>query len=230
MGDNTVGTVVRVLVFGLVSGGLMLWGWGVDDVAGFLSHPARAVFFLVTVVVNSVTMLVVSAKGIELMNKGEREDSREALTGFVIPTVVNFLLLCVGPYSDSHDLLVLGGGDALRYAGLALFLVGYVLMIWGPFHLGKQYSWYVTIQKDHELVTDGPYRFMRHPRYSGIIWWILGMALVFHSIPALALAIVMCLCMLSRIPKEERMLRDVFPDGWEDYCRRTPHKSAPYVY
>jgi hypothetical protein len=50
------------------------------------------------------------------------------------------------------------GGDALRYLGLIVFLIGYLFMVWAPLHLGKQFSVYVTIQEGHELITDGPFR------------------------------------------------------------------------
>ena len=68
-----------------------------------------------------------------------------------------------------HDFLTINGGDILRYLGLLIFITGYIFMVWAPLHLGKQFSWLVTVQEEHELITDGPFRYMRHPRYSGII-------------------------------------------------------------
>ena len=103
-------------------------------------------------------------------------------------------------------------------------------MVWAPLHLGKQFSWVVTVQKEHKLVTDGPYKYMRHPRYSGIIFWVFGFAFVFLSIPALVLAAIMSFLMLIRIPKEEKMLHGEFCEEWDDYCRRVTKKVIPFVY
>ena len=72
------------------------------------------------------------------------------------------MIVIVAPYLESHNLFLMDGGDALRYLGLLVFLIGYLLMVWAPLHLGKQFSAYVMIQEGHELITDGPFRHMRH--------------------------------------------------------------------
>ena len=66
---------------------------------------------------------------------------------------------------------------------------------------------------------------MRHPRYSGIIQWVFGVALIFLSIPGLVLAVLMTISMLLRVPKEERMLHEEFGEKWEEYCKRTTKKK-----
>ena len=157
-------------------------------------------------------------------------DPKEKLTGVMLPSLIGFLIVFVAPYSESHNLFVMGGGDVLRYSGLIVFLIGYLFMVWGPLHLGEQFSAYVTIQEEHKLVTDGPYSYMRHPRYSGIIFWVFGLALVFVSIPALVLAAIMSFLMLIRITKEEKMLHQEFSKEWEEYCERTTKKVIPFVY
>lgn len=218
------------LAFGVVYSALLLLGWGLSDINGFFSHPARAVLFAVTVSANTLFMLFSDCMRLGSLRKGEREDPGERVIGILLPVLVGFLIVFAAPYSDSHKVLVLGGGDLLRYVGLFLFLIGLVFMAWAPLHLGKQYSWHVTIQKEHRLVTDGPYGFIRHPRYSGIMLWVFGIALVFLSLPALMLASMMTLCMLSRIPKEEQLLHDEFGEEWEAYRERTPRGMIPHIY
>lgn len=182
---------------------------------GFFSHPAKMILFGVTITVNTLTMLFKDKFNVDLFKKGEKEDPKEKLVGVALPTLIGFLIIFIAPYSDSHNFLVMGGGDILRYFGLIIFLVGYIFMVWAPFHLGKQFSWLVTVQEEHELVTDGPFRYMRHPRYSGIIQWVFGVALIFLSIAGLVLAVLMSALMLLRIPKEEKMLHEVFGEKWE---------------
>jgi protein-S-isoprenylcysteine O-methyltransferase Ste14 len=221
--------IIPAIIFGVVYAILILFGWGIDDIHGFFSHPARLILFGVTITVNILTMLFRDKLNIEFLKKGEKENPKEKLV-VALPTLVGFLIMFIAPYSDSRDFLVMGGGDILRYFGLILFLVGYIFMIWAPFHLGKQFSWLVTVQEEHELVTDGPYRYMRHPRYSGIIFWVFGVALIFLSIPALVLAVLMSALMLLRIPKEERVLHEEFGEEWKEYCKRATKKVIPFVY
>lgn len=222
--------VMPALIFGVVYAALILLGWGLDDINGFFSHPARLILFGVTIGVNTVTMLFKDKFNVDLFKKGEKEDPKEKLVGVALPTLIGFLLIFIAPYSDSHDFLVMGGGDILRYFGLIIFFVGYIFMVWAPLHLGKQFSWLVTVQEEHKLITDGPFRYMRHPRYSGIIQWVFGVALIFLSIAGLVLAVLMSALMLLRIPKEERMLHEEFGKEWEEFCERTTKKVIPYVY
>ena len=222
--------IIPAILFGVVYAALILFGWGFGDIVGFFSHPARAILFAVTISVNTLTVLFKDKFGVEFMKKGEKEDPKEKLTGVALPSLIGFLIAFVAPYSDSHNFFIINGGNALRYFGLFIFLVGYIFMVWGPTHLGKQYSLLVTIQEEHKLVTDGPYRYMRHPRYSGIIQWIFGVALIFLSIAGLVLAVLMSALMLLRIPKEEKMLHEEFGKEWEDYCKKTTKKVIPFVY
>ena len=222
--------VMPAIIFGVVYAVLILFGWGFNDINGFFSHPARTTMFVVTISVNTLTMLFKDKFNVDLFKKGEKEDPKEKLVGMALPGIIGFLMAFVAPYSDSHNFLVMGGGDILRYIGLILFLIGYVFMVWGPLHLGKQFSWLVTVQEEHELITDGPFRYMRHPRYSGIIQWIFGVALIFLSIVGLVLVVLMSALMLLRIPKEERMLHKEFGKEWEDYCRRVTKKVIPFIY
>ncbi len=186
--------------------------------------------FAVTISVNTLTMLFKDKFNVDLFKKGEKEDPKEKLIGVALPTLIGFLIIFIAPYSDSHNFLVMGGGNILRYFGLIIFLVGYVFMVWAPLHLGKQFSWLVTVQEKHELITDGPFRYLRHPRYSGIILWIFGVALIFLSIAGLVLAVLMSALMLLRIPKEEKMLHEEFGEKWEEYCKATAKKLIPCVY
>jgi protein-S-isoprenylcysteine O-methyltransferase Ste14 len=222
--------ILPAIIFGVVYAALILLGWGFDDISGFFSNPSRAIMFAVTISVNTLSMLFKDRFGVELDKKGEKEDPWEKLTGVALPSLIGFMIVFIAPYSESHNLLVMGGGDIVRYFGLIVFLIGYLLMVGAPLHLGKQFSVYVTIQEGHELVTDGPFRYMRHPRYSGIIFWVFGVALVFLSGPALVLAVIMMILMLLRIPKEERLLHEEFWGAWEDYCRRTGKRVIPFVY
>lgn len=63
------------------------------------------------------------------------------------------------------------GGDGKklvhRCLGPGLFAAGFLMISWSEVSLGKQFSIQVTVQENYQLMTDGPYRFLRHPRYPG---------------------------------------------------------------
>jgi protein-S-isoprenylcysteine O-methyltransferase Ste14 len=191
--------------------------FGVVYASSFFSYPARTIMFAVTISVNTLTMLFKDKFNVDLFKKGEKEDPKEKLIGVALPTLIGFLIIFIAPYSDSHNFFIIKGGDILRYFGLIIFL-------------GKQFSWLVTLQEEHELITDGPFRYMRHPRYSGIILWVFGVALIFLSIAGLVLAVLMSALMLLRIPKEEKLLHGEFGEKWEEYCKTTAKKLIPFVY
>jgi protein-S-isoprenylcysteine O-methyltransferase Ste14 len=222
--------ILPAVIFGVVYASLILFGWGIDDISGFFSHPARTVLFAVTITVNSLTRFFKDRFGVGFDKKGEKVDPKEKITGVMLPSLIGFLIVIVAPYGESHNLFVMNGRDALRYLGLIVFLIGYLFMVWAPLHLGKQFSAYITIQEGHELITDGPFRYMRHPRYSGLVLWVFGVALVFVSIPALVLAVLMSSLMLIRILKEERMLHEEFGVEWDSFCGRTAKKLIPFLY
>ena len=96
-------------------------------------------------------------------------------------------------------------------------------------HLGRLFSVQVAIQEGHLLVTDGPYRHVRHPRYLGVLLFLPGIALVFRSWVALALAAPILLVLLWRIADEEALMRTTFGADWDAYARRT-WRLVPLVW
>ncbi len=77
-----------------------------------------------------------------------------------------------------------------------MFTVGLILTTWAEAKLGKLFITEITIQKGHKLVIDGLYRYLRHPRYVGIIVFSIGISLVFRLWPTLCLVAPMTLILL----------------------------------
>jgi protein-S-isoprenylcysteine O-methyltransferase Ste14 len=88
--------------------------------------------------------------------------------------------------------------------------------------LDRNWSLGLEIRKDHELVTTGVYRYVRHPMYAAIWLSALTQPLLIHNWIAGALAIpAFGALWLFRTPNEEAMLRASFGDSYESYARRT---------
>lgn len=109
-----------------------------------------------------------------------------------------------------------------RWGGAALLVLATV-GVWSAFGaLGRNFATTLVIQRDHELVTSGPYRYVRHPMYTLGAAMFVGLMLVTDSwfIGALG-ASGMLLLMIARTPREEAMLATRFGDAWVEYVRHT---------
>jgi protein-S-isoprenylcysteine O-methyltransferase Ste14 len=200
--------------------GLAVLAWG--SWSGLVAHPARA-----ALVALSVGLTFVALLSPVNFSSGEREDARGRR--LFVPAAAGMLLLFwLVPYLDRRDLASLDG-DAARYLGLGLLVLGSVLRIWPMFVLGRRFSGLVAIQPGHELVTHGPYRYVRHPSYLGAMIGFAGWALVFRSVVGLAATALGLFMLAQRIDAEEALLASRFGDSYAEYRRRT-WRLLPGVY
>ena len=97
---------------------------------------------------------------------------------FVLPVLIAWFVYL--PYADRHQIAT-SSSAFLRWLGLAVFGITYWLRIESIRAQGPQFSCAVSIQERHRLTTSGPYRWMRHPAYTGVIGIIAGASLVFAN-------------------------------------------------
>ena len=88
-----------------------------------------------------------------------------------------------------------GGGLAVHSViiaaiGAVLFACGIALAVWARLHLGRNWGMPMTQRAEPELVTSGPYRFVRHPIYSGLLTAMLGTALVNNLLGLIVVAVL----------------------------------------
>ncbi|MEY2545602.1 MAG: hypothetical protein QOG48_719 [Verrucomicrobiota bacterium] len=114
--------------------------------------------------------------------------------------------------------------------GLILFLVGIILRWISIWKLGRFFTVDVAIAEQHQLVDTGPYRFVRHPSYTGALLAFLGFGLCLSNwMSILVLLIPITLAFLWRIHVEERALLDALGDNYREYIART-RRLVPFVY
>ncbi len=111
----------------------------------------------------------------------------------------------------------------LRWVG-AIAALGIVppLLGWAQRSLGRNVTTTVVIRENHELVTDGPYRFVRHPLYTLGLLLYGSLALLSGSWFLGAILVAAFGVLLLRLPKEEAMLVERFGDRYRDYMQSTP--------
>jgi methyltransferase len=93
--------------------------------------------------------------------------------------------------------------------GIAVFVAGKLLKWWAILSLGRLWSFHVLVLPGVPLVADGPYRWMRHPNYVGLMGEIAGVALMMRApFTGVASALVFGALLVARIRVEERALRE----------------------
>lgn len=109
----------------------------------------------------------------------------------------------------------------LRWAGFALGLVSLACWTWTQVELGKHWSAQLQLREEHHLVTSGPYSRVRHPLYTAMLGWAVGLALVTANWVFVLMVALTVAGMVSRTPKEEQMMIEQFGDEYRQYMRRT---------
>jgi protein-S-isoprenylcysteine O-methyltransferase Ste14 len=110
----------------------------------------------------------------------------------------------------------------VRYGGLGLMAAGIALRQWAVYTLGRHFSVVVAIEKDHRLIQTGPYRWLRHPAYTGGLLAVIGLHLVMGNGWTLLLAMAVLLpAFVYRLQVEEQALLAHFGESYQAYQQRT---------
>lgn len=113
----------------------------------------------------------------------------------------------------------------LLLLGSTVYFPGIALYIWGYFTLGKMFavssSRAAALYPDHELIRSGPYRFIRHPMYLGVILAALGATLIFRTWAMILFAIT-AISVIFRARHEEALLAERFGEAWDDFHAQVP--------
>jgi protein-S-isoprenylcysteine O-methyltransferase Ste14 len=113
--------------------------------------------------------------------------------------------------------------------GLALFIIGLIIMLVGQTTLWRNYSGTVVIREDHQLITHGIYRFTRNPMYLGLIMVVTGLPVFAASMYGFLTSLVLIPIILNRIRLEEELLTEEFQDAYQKY-KETTKKLIPFIY
>ena len=106
------------------------------------------------------------------------------------------------------------------WAGAAVTLTGIGLTIWARVHLGRNWSGIVTVKDDHELITSGPYRLVRHPIYAGLLLGFAGSALARANVAGLLAVAIVLWALWRKLRLEERWMTEQFGSRYQNYSQR----------
>jgi protein-S-isoprenylcysteine O-methyltransferase Ste14 len=216
-----VGGMIQLLLFPLV---LFL-------AAGTIAWPAAWIFLLLFYgdIALTVRWLARHNPGLleERMSVFKPNAKRDMM--FILVTAVSFVWLIVMPldvgrFHWTHLPLW------LQVVGV-LVLVGSFVMMYLAFRENAFVTPTVRIQEERgqTVVSSGPYKYVRHPMYSGFLLFFVGMPLLLGSAFGLLLAPVLIGVIARRAVLEERLLRKELP-GYDAYMARVKYRFIPYVW
>ncbi len=158
-----------------------------------------------------------------------RTADRGSFFGFVFAIPAS-LIIAFNAAFRLPQLHIAFGQPALSWLGVVMIWGGMAFRLWAILTLGAFFRTSVVVQDGHKLVTAGPYRWFRHPAYTGVIVTVVGLGLALGNWVSLAaMAILPTLAIAFRMRVEERALAEQFGEAYHDFCR-TRRAVLPIVW
>jgi protein-S-isoprenylcysteine O-methyltransferase Ste14 len=158
-----------------------------------------------------------------------RQESRLSRATHILPLLLATALLVYPETSGGWVFAQFMPRTIVTYwLGVGLLGAGLGFSILARRYLGRNWSGTVTLKEDHELIRTGPYRWVRHPIYSGILLGFVGSAVALGEWRGLAAVALVTIAFLLKIRLEERWMIETFGEAYRHY-RREVKALIPFV-
>ncbi len=118
----------------------------------------------------------------------------------------------------------------ISLCGVVLIVIGLLIRWIAILSLKKYFTVDVSIQKNHQLKTDGIYRYIRHPAYLGSLLSFLGLGLAFSNwLSTIVIFVPILAVFLLRVRVEEAVMMDFLGEEYQKYCKKTK-RLIPKIY
>ncbi|MGO9934918.1 MAG: methyltransferase family protein [Steroidobacteraceae bacterium] len=152
-----------------------------------------------------------------------RQESVFSRLSYVLPLLVAGVLVFAPrlsiPVLDARFLPV-AGWRVWVGIGAALNLAGLLFTVWARTHLGRNWSGVVTVKEGHELVMSGPYRWVRHPIYTGLVLAFAGLAIARGEWRGVVALLIVTGAFWRKLRIEEQWMLEQFGDQYRNYSQR----------
>ena len=149
---------------------------------------------------------------------------------------------------QSPNHLPSGSISPLTVLGAVIAVIGALIRLWTYKAMGRQFTFKLALLKDHQLITSGPYAYVRHPGYGALIMTMVGLlccelsagswwreTYVLDTIVGKGFAVLVSCAgiylsmVFLRAPAEDRMLHENFGRQWEEWRTRVPYLFFPGI-
>ena len=170
-----------------------------------------------------IAWLVYWGKSAANVKPAIRHESKWSRASYIIPILIASILLSIPPSPRGGFLFsrFLPPGIDAYWPGVILIVAGLGFTVWARQRLGRNWSGTVQVKQDHQLISDGPYRFVRHPIYTGILVAFLGTAAIIGHWGAILAVLIAFGSFWRKLTLEERFMRETFGSAYEEYRGRT---------
>jgi protein-S-isoprenylcysteine O-methyltransferase Ste14 len=122
---------------------------------------------------------------------------------------------------------IISGSEPVAIAASVLAIAAAISSVWlimmAVKTLGKEWSLTARLVEGHKLATSGPYAYVRHPIYTGMLGMLLATGLaISHWAALLAALVIFFIGTIIRVRSEEKLLREAFGEQFENYAQRVP--------
>jgi protein-S-isoprenylcysteine O-methyltransferase Ste14 len=157
-----------------------------------------------------------------------RESHAQRLRYWVLLVVACLLMINGRRLPYPLNLLIIPHAAPIAWTAAALCIAGLLVALWARVILGRNWSGMVTLKEGHELVERGPYRFVRHPIYTGMLAMFFATALVQRHLAGFAGVLLMFASFWIKLGFEENLMLQQFPERYAAYRQRTK-RIIPFV-
>jgi protein-S-isoprenylcysteine O-methyltransferase len=197
---------------------IVLLGGGLD----FVRQPIGVLYLVLWGVYNSLRHWGVRGGVASADDKNQR-------TFWSLGRPIMIAIVVVAPWEYANFAGPIPRGGMLAWLGLTLFAGGDFLQVFAMSSLRGLCTSRLGVQPGHRLVTNGPYRVVRHPGYLGAVLCFFGMGLAMSSLMSIALSVLFEPVLVWRIEHEEEMLLKEFGDEYRTY-KQKPKRLIPMLY
>jgi protein-S-isoprenylcysteine O-methyltransferase Ste14 len=177
---------------------LILWAW-----------CAWALYWLISSIGNKAT---------------QRREPLGSRLAYLLPLLIGGVLIGVRelPWAAVLGMRLWPRSFLIYCVGFAILIAGLGFAVWARVHLGRNWSGAVTVKEGHELIRTGPYGYVRHPIYTGILAAVIGTAIASGTLRSALGFVIIAAALVCKLRKEEEFMREVFPGQYPQYCEAVP--------
>lgn len=179
---------------------------------------------LVLWVISELCIFILSGQSDKKDHNAAKHD-RMSISGIMAANIISCLIALFG---TQHLQIAIPAATA--WAGIVIFFFGVILRAYSVWILKKYFTVSVEIKTDHNIIRRGPYRYLRHPSYSGSVLSLFGMQMGIRNPVGLIVTLIIAVFAYSyRIRVEEAVMEENFGAEYEDYKKKTK-RLIPFVF